>query len=60
MYVFCFFLLNDIMLIDKLHDYARVILYKWRKLSDVGRFSPKSCGKCEKRVKKLGNTIFLY
>lgn len=31
MYVFCFFLLNDIMLIDKLHDYARVILYKMAK-----------------------------
>lgn len=28
MYVFCFFLLNDKMLIDNLHDYARVILDK--------------------------------
>ena len=31
MYVFCFFLLNDIMLIDYLHDYARVILVKMAK-----------------------------
>lgn len=33
MYVFCFFLLNDIMLIDNLHEYVGVIRNKIRENS---------------------------
>lgn len=58
MYVFCFFLLNDIMLIDNLHDYARVILNKLAKTWQCGAVFTKISWKIRKKGEKTWKYYF--